>query len=382
VLAALVVLALGAQATVWLGMGLDWLLPVVAASILALGVPPRAALASTAAIFLGTFATVALAGMGATTSPGAFFQIGLTDALELLPVYVFVVIFSLVLRRQQVLRERAEALAAELARSKRDLEQANAQLRRFAGQVEELAVTQERNRVAREIHDTLGHYLTILAVKLETATQLEALAAPGDPRLRAELAEARRMASECLSEVRHSVAALRPADQTATTLEASLRRLCAETESAAPEMTVTLDVEGAAGEMPPDARVALYRAAQEALTNARKHARASKVLVRLRVEADAAELTVLDNGVGRAAHAADTSGFGLIGMRERVALLGGTVAAGPEERGGWRVEARVPLRGAAGGLPGGTNGTADGAMGAMGAEAGTGADAAARAVEV
>jgi signal transduction histidine kinase len=84
---------------------------------------------------------------------------------------------------------------------------AHTQLQEYSAQVEELSVIRERNRIAREIHDTLGHALTLLSVQLETATQLEAR---GDPRLHEELLQARQVAKACLTEVRHSVEALRP----------------------------------------------------------------------------------------------------------------------------------------------------------------------------
>jgi signal transduction histidine kinase len=150
--------------------------------------------------------------------------------------------------------------------------------------------------MAREIHDTLGHYLTILAVKLETATRLEE---HGDPRLAEELREARRIASECLAEVRHSVTALRPADPTAASLARALGQLVREFEAAAPDVEVTLDLEGDIECIAPEVRLALYRCAQEALTNVRKHAQASNVLLRVRTTDDVVELTVLDNGLGR-----------------------------------------------------------------------------------
>src|SRR5262249_23727022 len=207
-------------------------------------------------------------------------------------------------------------------------------LQAYANEVEELAVTRERNRMAREIHDTLGHYLTLLAVQLETATKLHERC---DPRLRDELAEARRVASECLAEVRRSVAALRPADPTAVSLTAALERLAAELEAVAPETEVVLDLEGPAQELPPELRLALYRCVQESLTNIRKHAQATKVLVRLRVDMAQAELVVLDNGIGAESSAdGHEPGFGLLGMRERIALLCGTAKSTPEPGRGWR----------------------------------------------
>ena len=333
-------LGIGAEFLSWLGFGFDWLLPVVSAAIISLSLSWRAALASTLALFAATGVAVA----GSTCScaahaPPDLFKNVVPSIVSISAAYVFVVIFALVMQRQQVLRERAEALAAEVSRAKGELEEANAQLREFSAQVEELTITKERNRVAREIHDTLGHYLTILAVQLETATKLEER---GDPRLRQELVEARGVAAECLVAVRSSVAALRPAGLTPGSLADVLRRLVGEFESSAPAVEVTLDVEGPVQDLTPEQCVTLFRCAQEALTNARKHARADKVLLRLRVESAAVELTALDNGSGAAGGNGHAPGFGLIGMRERVALLGGTVTAGAEPDHGWRVEVRVP----------------------------------------
>lgn len=106
---------------------------------------------------------------------------------------------------------------------------------------------------------------------------------------------------------------------------------------------MTLDVDGPIQRVPPAARVVLFRAAQEALTNIRKHANATKVLLRLRVVEDHAELAVIDNGPNAASSTAPASGFGLQGMRERVALLGGTMIAQPAPEHGWRVEICLPF---------------------------------------
>jgi signal transduction histidine kinase len=333
------VLAVGAQLVSWQSTGFDWLLPAVTAAILSLSLPWRLALACTAGLFLATALTM-LAFWCNCSSPavnpvGTYFS----ELVTIMPVYLFVTVFSFVMRQQQAMRERAEELTAEVMGAKAELEQANAQLRRYSTEVEELAITRERNRMAREIHDTLGHYLTILAVQLETATKLEER---NDPRLLAELQEARRIATDCLAEVRRSVAALRPAGLAHATFEDALRHLAAAAEAAAADLHVTLDIEGDAQAISPELKVTLYRCVQEALTNVRKHAHASKVLLRLRVERDAVELTALDNGEP-AAETMNPPGYGLVGMKERVALLGGAITAGPEPERGWRVEARLPL---------------------------------------
>ncbi len=336
-------LSIGVELTAWMGMGFDWLLPVVSASVLSLSLGWRAGLAGSAVLYLASVVVVSGSGNASYAQSANFLArllAGCLSTVSMVPAYLFVVIFTVVMQRQQLLRERAEALAEEVSRSKAELEEANARLRRFSVEVEELAVARERNRMAREIHDTLGHYLTILAVQLETAVKLEER---GDARLRAQLLEGRRVAAECLAEVRRSVAALRPADLTHASFDEALRRLVGEFETGAPDVEATLDLEGPAAELSPELRVTLYRCAQEALTNVRKHACASKVLLRLRVDPASVELTVLDNGAP-AASASDghVPGFGLVGIRERVALLGGTVTAGPEPERGWRVVLCVP----------------------------------------
>ncbi|WP_165422898.1 sensor histidine kinase [Ktedonosporobacter rubrisoli] len=225
-----------------------------------------------------------------------------------------------------------------------ELALAHTRLQEYSAQVEELSVVRERNRIAREIHDTLGHALTLLAVQLETATQFEAR---GDPRLREKLLEARRVAKACLTDVRHSVEALRPDEALHGSLQEQLRKLVAEFESNCHGTNITLDLEEATQPLNPELSLALYRCAQEALTNIRKHAHATKVLLRLSTSAEQkgeVELTILDNGQGGAPlPEQSTSGFGLLGIRERVALLNGTLQAGPDSRGGWRVEVVLPL---------------------------------------
>ena len=312
-----------------LGIGFDWLLPLVTVGVIGAQYPWRRALALTGVVYLLTAVVIVV--INALKAQDIY-----SNLVSLTPAFVFALAFTVGARWQIEQRIRAEALVAQL-------EEAQAQLRAYAREVEDLSTARERNRIAREIHDTLGHYLTILVVQIETATKLEE---HGDPRLHSELVEARRVASECLNEVRHSVAALRPTDPTATSFGDALAGLAAEFETVAPDAEVVLDVEGPAQALAPEVRVALYRCVQESLTNIRKHAEATKVLVRLRVDMCEAELLVLDNGNGTGATSSDDGheqGFGIIGMRERIALLGGVVECGPDAGRGWRVDVRVPV---------------------------------------
>src|SRR5262245_2250106 len=181
-----------------LGAGFDWLLPLATVALLPLRIPLARAVLLALLVWTGTVALLSL-----LVLPGRPDQL-MFNLSTLTPAFRSCFLFPLAVRREGIERVRAEALVAEL-------EAAQRQLRAYAAESEELAVARERNRMAREIHDTLGHYLTILAVQLETALKMEAL---GDARLHAELVEARRAAAECLAEVRRSVAALRPADLT------------------------------------------------------------------------------------------------------------------------------------------------------------------------
>ncbi len=257
---------------------------------------------------------------------------------------VLLLTFSSFLGLSLMLREIIQAQAA-LQRSNDQLALAHTQLQDYSSQVEEVAAIRERNRIAREIHDTLGHSLTLLAVQLETAAQFEVR---GDPGLHEELQEARRVAKACLADVRHSVEALRPDDESAGSLPVRLRQLAAQFTAASRETAITLDLDEAVQPLRPDLSMTLYRCAQEALTNIGKHAGATKVLLYLSTSEGPegkVELTVLDNGRGSASSRTERApGYGLQGMRERVTLLDGTMRAGPEPRHGWRVEVVLPTK--------------------------------------
>ena len=329
-IAGLIIAALLAQVAAFWGVQLDWLAPVLTVGVIAAAYPLARSLLLSVGMVIATLAIIIL--LDAPTAGGL--MIPLSHSVTIVPAFAFAFVFSLAMSVQDRQRAVAEELLARL-------EEAHEQLRSRAKEAEALAVAEERNRMAREIHDTLGHYLTILAVELETALKLEER---GDTRLRGQLTDARRVAADCLAEVRHSVAALRPTDPSTLGLDAALARLRAEFVAAQPDIEITLDVEGVVQTLAPELRVALYRCAQESLTNIRKHAQATKALMRVRVDEREVEMTILDNGVGDgAAGDGHEPGFGLLGMRERIALLGGVATGQPEPERGWRVEARVPL---------------------------------------
>jgi signal transduction histidine kinase len=242
---------------------------------------------------------------------------------------IFVVVFSGVLKLYREQTERAEALLAELTAANRALEAARLRER-------ELAVAEERVRLARDIHDGLGHHLTALNVQLQAAARL---VDRDPPRAAAAIATSREVAQAALDEVRQSVAAMRRTPLDAGSLPEALQALVADFSRRA-DLAADLRVSGAARDVSPAAAQTLYRAAQEGLTNAHKHGQARTVQVELAYGADRVALAVRDDG---AAQAATAPGFGLAGLRERAEQLGGSLLAGPAPAGGFALQIELPL---------------------------------------
>jgi signal transduction histidine kinase len=247
-----------------------------------------------------------------------------------------------VLVRERASRTRSESLYAELEEAHQDLEEAHQQLRVYAGQVEELATAKERNRLAREIHDGLGHYLTIINVQLEKALSYRDRSPEEEEQA---VRDAKRLASEALQDVRHSVSTLRVTDD-AFVLIPALHLLVERLRSA--QLTAELRIEGCEEGYSQQALMALYRAAQEGFTNIQKYAHAA--LAELEVhfgEADAT-LRLSDDGLGfdltqlSALRPGREGSYGLQGVRERVELVGGTVRVESSPGKGTSLYATVP----------------------------------------
>jgi signal transduction histidine kinase len=195
---------------------------------------------------------------------------------------------------------------------------------------------EERNRIARDLHDVIAHSLTVSLLHV-TSARLAVEHDPGDAGR--SLAEAERLGRESLDEVRSIVGLLRSDDERRWTAPVpgveAISDLVERFRAAGAE--VTLESDGELGRLPATAGTTLYRIAQEALTNAAKHAPGSAVVVRLAASADRVALTVDSAGVpGQGA------GLGLTSMRERAEAVGGGCESGPVG-GGWRVRASVPV---------------------------------------
>lgn len=275
-----------------------------------------------------------MAAMFLSTTIAVDVQAALENILPYGGGFAFFAAAAVALVQQQKERQRAERLL-------RDLEDAHHQLRDYAARIENLAVAEERNRIARDIHDSLGHYLTAMTMQLQAARQM----VRSEPvQAAASIQKVEDMARESLAELRRAVAALRESPLDSLPLPEALAKLVEDFGSSG--ILAELQVEGEPRSLPASLKTVLYRAAQEGLTNVHKHAYASSVTVALCFAQQVVSLKVLDNGVGMGA--GQSGGYGLVGLRERVQLAGGRLEAGNQAQGGFRLAIEVPYNGEAG----------------------------------
>ncbi len=219
------------------------------------------------------------------------------------------------------------------------LKLANDRLRRYSLLAENQATLQERTRIAREIHDSVGHTLTAQSIQLENV----AMWVPQDlSRATEHLQKARALGKEALQNVRQSVATLRQHPLQGKSLPDALEKLTSEFER-----TTQIQIERAIElhhAPPSEQAIALYRIVQEAMTNIAKHSQANHVTVRLVEHQSSLDLSVTDNGLGFDP-AANTTGFGLQSMRERTEALGGTFEILSQPHQGCQVHLTIPQTG-------------------------------------
>jgi signal transduction histidine kinase len=240
-------------------------------------------------------------------------------------------------------RERRERHAADLvaAQQRAELE------RRLAQQERDRATqraTQERLRITRELHDVIGHAMSVMVVQAGVA---ERLLDTSPAQARQAIRHISATGRGSLTEMRRLLDVIRegdpdaPAPRDPAPTLADLPALLTRVTGAG--LPVQLEVIGEPGALSPGQELALYRVVQEALTNCLKHAGASRADVHLRHGVDCVEVTVEDDGRSDGAPSPDGHGQGLAGMRERVAIYGGELSAGPAETGGFTVRAWLPV---------------------------------------
>jgi signal transduction histidine kinase len=235
------------------------------------------------------------------------------------------------------------ALALGDARRQRGqaIAERDASRRAMTDTLRDQAATQERARIARELHDVVAHHVSMVAVQAETAR----LTTPGmPPEGQARLAAIGDTARDALTEMRRLLGVLRTdaGGDAEHAPQPGLERLGELLDGAREAGTsVRLTLRGEAVALSPGVDLTAYRVLQEALTNARRHAPGAEVAVEVLYAADSVRLKVSDNGPGPAGP--DHGGHGLVGMHERVAMVGGTLQVGPADGGGFAVEASLPI---------------------------------------
>ncbi len=224
-----------------------------------------------------------------------------------------------------------------------------AELRRLAGELAterqahlRAAAAEERNRIARELHDVISHSVSVMVVQAGAAEQQ----LPADSPAREQLLAVRRTGKEALTELRRQLGVLREGpDESPAPLP-----LLSEVTALAEQPGVTLEYdEVAIGDVAPGLALAAYRIVQECLTNARKHAAGAAVHVRVGRDGDGLAVDVT-NGPGGALLEAAAGGHGITGMQERAQMYAGHLEAGRTDEGGWTVRARLPTPDPAPGL--------------------------------
>ena len=203
-----------------------------------------------------------------------------------------------------------------------------------------VAVAEERARIARELHDVVGHSVSVMTVQ---ASGVRRLLRPEQEREREALLVVERTGREALAEMRRMVGVLRrPEEAPALAPQPSLDHLSRLVEQAREAgLPMELRIEGEAIQLPAGVDLTAYRLVQEGLTNVVKHAQATRAEVLVNYGDGYLEVTVNDDGQG--VGNGDGGGHGLVGMRERVSVYGGELDAGPQAGGGYRLRAKLPL---------------------------------------
>jgi signal transduction histidine kinase len=266
------------------------------------------------------------------------FNFNTANGMEYLFVFTIALVFVLMMARA-VLTERASRAQAE--RLLAALESSHQQLKLYSEQAADLAATRERNRLARDIHDTLGHYLTVINVQLEKA---QAFRKKKPEEADRAVSDARRMASEALQDVRRSVGALRQTEELFA-FWPSMNALIDQFRSE--QYQLILRVEGHEEGFSKQRLLTLYRVVQEGLTNIRKHAQAHNVQLDLCFGEQEAVLSLHDDGRGFDP-SMQHNGYGLQGIQERLEIIGGMLTiesesgTGSAPGKGTRLNVRVP----------------------------------------
>lgn len=268
-------------------------------------------------------------------------QMGIWDLSSNLFNFTFVLFGAIVGNLVNQLTEARETVRAQydhLNQSHKELKYAHDQLSNYSQQVETLTTIRERNRIAREIHDTVGHKMTALIIQLQLAGEFEKQNKAKE--LSETIAKSEAVAREALQEIRLSVQTLREEDDHTQTFIQSLQHLLQDF-TAIGNIKTKLRIQGDPSRISTSLEPTLIRVIQESLTNATRHGEATECEVKLSCQEDSILCRIIDNGTGTAQI---TPGFGLVNMRERVIEHGGKLRIESEEKHGFSVIAEFPLK--------------------------------------
>ena len=258
-----------------------------------------------------------------------------TESLSALEMILFILYMVLFISQQTSEKQEVLQLNEKLAVANEKLSEANEQLRIYAEESAHTAQVQERNRLAREIHDTLGHVLTGITAGADACIQMM----DDSPEMaRHQMQLIADTARNGMNDVRRSVKALRPDSLENQSLSGALNKMCTSmAESSGAAIRLEENLEGLT--LSQDEEDAVYRTVQEGITNAIRHGHATRVHVVCHTEANVLTVVVTDNGIGCKSV---TPGFGLQHMQERMSMLGGSFRY--ESTDGFRIEVKIPLR--------------------------------------
>ncbi|MGV3489006.1 MAG: sensor histidine kinase [Tuberibacillus sp.] len=250
---------------------------------------------------------------------------------------LFGCIVGYLIHKLMLAREMVAKQYEELNESHQALKEAHQQLSVYANQVEDLTSTKERNRIAREIHDTVGHRMTTLIIQLQLAKELMK---QNKQEVEKTIETCEKIARDALQEIRMSVHTLRKEENISIDFQGMMQQLLREFS----EMThvqTAFGIEGDQMLITPSILPTIKRIVQESLTNAVRHGNATHCSIHIDCKKDKIVCTIRDNGKG---DAVVTPGFGLVNMRERMAAHGGKLRFESEPDQGFTITAEFPLK--------------------------------------
>lgn len=263
------------------------------------------------------------------------YLVGGYNLLISLNIILFIIYCILMIQQQRGMIDEINMLYEEIRKTNEDLQNANSQLGEYAKITERMGEIKERNRLAREIHDTLGHTLTGISVGIDACiATIDVSTADA----KTHLERISEVARNGILDIRRSINELKPDSLERLSLESSITKMITDMKSIT-DMEIFFDCRIQQIKFDEDEESAIYRVIQESLTNAMRHGKASRVRIVMERQNDMVVLTIRDNGIGCSEI---KNGFGTKHIMERIGMLNGTVEFKSDN--GFSVIARIPIR--------------------------------------